>query len=495
MNNKLKMLAIDLGASSGRGIIGEYDGQKLDLFENHRFPNIPVNVTGRLYWDILRIFNEIKTSVGKTVIAGEDIATMGIDTWGVDYGLLDRQGRLMSNPVHYRDIRTDGIESYMDNIILLSDIYMTTGIQSLEFNTVYQLAAEKRDDATLFERVGGLLFIPDLLNYFLTGLRATEYTVASTGALINAAERKFAFDLTDRLGISRDIFAPMVDPCNRLGGLSKALTDEIGSFGATVVNVASHDTASAVLSVPSKNGDFVFISSGTWSLMGIELKAPLINDETRAMNFTNEGGANGTVRFLKNIMGLWILQESRRQWERQGTEYSFAELEEAARAAEPLTCFIDPDDKMFSTPGNMPKRICEYCARTNQKVPESVGEIVRCIMDSLALKYRMVFEKIVSLTQKRPKAINIVGGGTKDKLLCRLTCEACNIPVIAGPVEATSAGNLLVQLMSLGELNSLEQARELISASFKLDTYEPSCGEEREKWDAAYDRFCKIAKM
>lgn len=496
MKNKLKMLAIDLGASSGRGIVGEFDGNKLTLTENHRFSNDPVNVGGRLYWDILRIFHEIKMSLGKTVIAGDNIATMGIDTWGVDYGLLDRKGRLMANPVHYRDVRTDGIEAYVDKIVPLSDIYRTTGIQSLEFNTIYQLAAEKRDDPEVFDRASGLLFIPDLLNYFLTGERATEYTVASTGALLDAASRKFAYGLTDALGVPSRLFAPLVNPCNKLGGLLTSINDELGTVTGTeknklqVVNVASHDTASAVISVPAAGEDFIYISSGTWSLMGTELKTPLITDETQRLNYTNEGGAKETVRFLKNIMGLWILQESRRQWKREGNEYSFAQLEQAARASAPFRCFIDPDDKMFASPGNMPKRIADYCETTGQEVPQSVGEFTRCIIESLALKYRYTYENIVAMTGKKPQAVNIVGGGAKDGLLCGLTADACGIPVIAGPVEATSIGNLLMQIMAAGEVSSLSQAREIVCASFAPDFYEPSA--DRAKWDRAYERFCRL---
>ena len=487
---KLKMLAIDLGASSGRGIVGSFDGSKLTLRENHRFSNDPVFVNGRFTWDILRIFFEIKNSITKTVIDGDNISTMGIDTWGVDYALIDKNGRMMANPTHYRDTRTVNITDYVKNFVSPEEIYKVTGIQAADFNTLNQLAAEKRDDADLIERADKMLFIPDLLNYFLTGKMATEYTIASTGMLLDAHKRDFAFELTDKLGIKRSLFAPLVQPCNNLGALLPQINDEVGKNNIKVVNVASHDTASAVIAVPAQNKDFIYISSGTWSLMGAELPEPLINDGTRAANLTNEGGAMDTIRFLKNIMGLWIIQESRRQWKREGYDYSFAQMEAWAKEAVPFQSLINPDHPSFNTPGNMPEKIREFCRQTGQHVPETVGEVVRCIYESLALKYRYTVESIDRLMNKKTAMINVVGGGTKDKFLSQMTADACNVPVCAGPEEATAIGNLMMQAIAAGAIKDLGEAREVVANSFELKHYEPTS--DRAAWDAAYEKFCKL---
>lgn len=488
----LKMLAIDLGASSGRGIVGSFDGKKLSLRENHRFSNDPVFVNGRFTWDILRIFFEIKNSITKTVIEGDDITSMGIDTWGVDYGLLDKNGRLMFNPTHYRDTRTVNVTDYVKNFVSPEEIYNVTGIQAIDFNTLNQLAVEKRDDPDVFNRADKMLFIPDLLNYFLTGKKFTEYTIASTGMVLDAKSRQFATGLLDKLGIPQNIFAEIVQPGTDLGTLLPQINEEVGKNRIRVKTVASHDTASAVIAVPAKNDDFIYISSGTWSLMGAELNGPMINDDTRIANYTNEGGVKGTIRFLKNIMGLWIIQESRRQWKREGNEYSFAQMETWAKEAEPFRSIIDVDYASFNTPGNMPEKIRDYCRMTNQPVPETVGQVVRCIYESLALKYRYTVETIGRLRGKSAKMINVVGGGTKDKFLSQMTADACGIPVCAGPEEATAIGNLMMQAIAAGEVADLAQAREIVSASFELKNYEPTS--ERAAWDEAFGKFCELQK-
>lgn len=486
-----KYLAIDLGASSGRGIVGSFDGERLTLRENCRFANEPVKVGYRLYWDILRIFYEIKNSIRRTVCDGDDIISIGIDTWGVDYGLLDKSGRLISNPVHYRDARNLGIEQYVWNKVPFEDIYHITGIQSLNFNTLYQLCAEQRDDVSIFKQADKLLFIPDLLNYFLTGKMATEYTIASTGAVIDANQRTLSSKLLSKLNIPHELFSPLVMPGKILGNLTDELKRELGCVNAYVVNVASHDTASAVIAVPNESENFIYISSGTWSLMGTELDSPVITDSSMRANCTNEGGAQGTIRFLKNIMGLWILQESRRQWRLEGQEYTFAQLEAMAMKAKPFSAFIDPDDVRFATPGNMPARIADYCSETGQYVPQSVGEIVRCIYESLALKYRNILENIVALTSINPSTINIVGGGSQDTLLNKMTASACGISVTAGPTEATAIGNLIVQAIADGEVKDLKEGRELVSRSFPPKTFEPR---DTKLWDSVYDNFIKLIK-
>lgn len=485
----LQMLAIDLGASSGRGIVGSYDGGKLTLNEVHRFSNDPVTVCGTFRWDILRILHEIKTAIRAAGLSGFRPERMGIDTWGVDFGLLDRHGELLANPVHYRDTRTVGIFDEAEGVLPAEYLYNLTGIQQIAFNSVYQLAAQKRDNPELLAAAEKMLFIPDLLNYFLTGKTANEYTITSTGALVNAATGKCATELFDRLGI-KHLIGDLAPAGTCLGGLSDAVSAELGGVKTDVYHVASHDTASAVISVPAAEPDFVYISSGTWSLMGTEFSAPLINGETRRLNFTNEGGALGTIRFLKNIMGLWIVQESRRQWKREGKDYSFADLQRMAEAEAPLQSFIDPDNALFATPGDMPRRVVEYCKKTGQRVPENEGQIVRTIMESLALRYRATAEGIAELRGKPATAIHIVGGGTKDTFLCRLTADACGIPVAAGPVEATSIGNLCMQLVGKGELTGLAEARELVRRSFDTTVYDPTA--DRAAYDEAYVRFCKV---
>ena len=487
---ELKMLAIDLGASSGRGIVGAFDGKKITLRENHRFSNDPVYVNGVFQWDILRIFYEIKQSLTKTVIEGDNVTSVGIDTWGVDYGMIDKNGRLMANPTHYRDTRTDNVSEYVSKFVALDELFNTTGIANLNFNTINQLAVEKRDNKDALDRADKILLIPDLLNYFLTGKAVTEYTIASTGALLDANKRTFATEIIEKLGIPMSVFPEIVQPCNCLGALLPQISEEIGKNSIKVVNVASHDTASAVIAVPAKDDDFIYISSGTWSLMGTELKNPVISNEVRDVRITNEGGAMGTIRFLKNIMGLWIIQESRRQWKREGKDYSFAQMEAWAKEATPFRSLIDPDDQSFATPGNMPEKIREFCRKTSQPVPESVGEVVRCIYESLALKYRNTVENIERIQGKKAKKINVVGGGTKDKFLSQMTADACNLPVCAGPEEATAIGNLMMQVMAAGEISTLAEAREIVANSFELKNYEPCA--DRGAWDDAYEKFCKL---
>ena len=487
---ELKMLAIDLGASSGRGIVGSFDGKKLSLRENHRFSNDPVSVNGRLHWDILRIFHEIKQSITKTVLDGDNVASIGIDTWGVDYALLDRQGRMLANPVHYRDTRTNGAPEKVNKIVPAEELYAIAGLQTMNFNTVFQLFIDQEENPEAWKLADRMLNIPDLLNYFLTGVMANEYTILSTGALLDAQKRTYATELLHRLNIPTSLFGNIVQPGTVLGGLLPQVLSETGKTDAKVMTVASHDTASAVLAVPTQEDDFIYISSGTWSLMGTELNKPLITPQSRAANFTNEGGAANTIRFLKNIMGLWIIQESRRQWKREGKDYSFAQMETWAKEAPAFRSLIDVDHPSFSTPGNMPEKIRDFCRQTNQPVPETVGEVVRCIYESLALKYRFVAEKTQEMMGKKAKVIHVVGGGTKDGFLSQMTADACGIPVSAGPEEATAIGNLMMQAIAAGEVANVKQAREIIAASFDLKHYTPTA--DRVVWDEAYGKFCTL---
>lgn len=486
-----KMLAVDLGASSGRGIIGGFDGERFTLEEIHRFSNDPVMMPGGFFWDTLRLLFEIKTAILKASHAG-GISSVGIDTWGVDYGYLDRTGTLLSNPYHYRDVRTDGIQSYVfDRLAPRSEIYGKTGIQSLNFNTLYQIAADLRDRPWVVENAECLLHMPDLLGYLLTGEKSSEYTIVSTGALLDAKKRDYAWDLLKKCGVPERLLCPVVQPGYDMGGLLPSIEEETGNTGARLLKVAGHDTASAVLSVPAVDDGFLYISSGTWSLMGIESPEPVLTDLSEKYDFTNEGGVSGTIRVLKNIMGLWIEQESRRQWKREGKNFTFDELSEMALASKPLQSVINPDDPSFSTAGNMPKRICEYCEKTGQHVPQSIGEIVRCIFESLALRYRWTAEKLEEMTGKKYPVINIVGGGTKEVMLSQFAADASHRHVSAGPVEATTLGNIAMQCIAEGEIKDIWEARRIIRSSFEIKEYEPD-NASAAQWDEAYGRFLSL---
>lgn len=494
MNKIYKFLAFDFGASSGRAMLAKFDGEKITLEEKHRFSNDPVMVNGSLYWDVLRLFHEIKQGILKCANSGDrDIDCIGIDTWGVDYGLLDKNGKLLGNPYHYRDTRTDGMYDEAFKLVSKEEIFDRTGIAFNWFNTLYQLLAAKLSGDVTLENAKTMLFMPDLFNYFLTGEKKCEYTVASTSQMFDSKTHTWATDILDKMGLPKDLFADMVYPGEVVGKLKPELAEELGVDRIPVVAVASHDTGSAVASVPVDNGeDFIYISSGTWSLMGVELDKPMVTEGAMAHNFTNEGGVNKSIRFLKNIMGLWLIQESRRQWEREGTLLSFDEMENQAREATPFASLIDPDYHKFQTPGNMPRRIREFCEMTGQKVPQTKGEIVRCIAESLAFKYRQVVEGMEDVTGKKYSVINIVGGGIKDKMICQFTANATNRTVSTGPVEATSIGNVIVQGMAMGAIKNLEEGREIVKNSFPIKAYTP---EEPDKWNEAYESWKKICNL
>lgn len=495
MSKEYKFLAFDFGASSGRAMLAKFDGEKITLEEKHRFSNDPVMVNGEFHWDILRLFFEIKQGILKCVNSGDgDIACIGIDTWGVDYGLLDKNDKLISNPFHYRDTRTDGMYKKAFEKVSKEEIFNSTGIAFNWFNTLYQLLSSKLSGDVALENAKTLLFVPDLLNFFLTGKKRTEYTIASTSQMFDSVTYDWAYDVLKKLDLPTDIYPELIFPGEIVGTLLPELSEELGIGEVPVVAVASHDTGSAVASVPVVGDeDFIYISSGTWSLMGVELDAPNISQDALKYNFTNEGGVNKTIRFLKNIMGLWLIQESRRQWDREGELLSFDELEAQANAAEPFASLIDPDYEAFQTPGNMPRRIREYCEKTGQKVPQTKGDIVRCIAESLAFRYRYTIEGMEEVNNKKYNTIHIVGGGIKDKMICKCTANATKRVVEAGPVEATSLGNVLVQAMAMGAIKDLEEGRKVIKNSFDVARYEP---EDSEAWDAAYLKWKEIiAKM
>lgn len=483
-----RVLAFDFGASSGRAIIGQFDGGKITLEEVHRFSNDPVSVGGTVYWDVLRLFHEIKQGIIKARMAG-GFDSIGIDTWGVDFGLIDSEGRLMENPIHYRDTRTAGLVDEAFKTMPKEKLYGITGIQFMELNTLFQLIALKKYRPWMLERADKMLFMPDLFAYMLTGKMCAEYSIASTSQLIDLKTNSWSKEILDAFGIKESLFAPLVKPGTVLGELSPEVCEECGVDPVPVISVCGHDTQSAITSVPCEDGRFAFLSSGTWSLFGTELPKPIVNETSMNINITNEGGFDDSTGFLKNIIGLWLIQESRRQWQRQGEDYSYADLEKLALAAEPFKCFIDPDAPEFVPHGNIPKRVQEFCRKTGQYVPETVGEIMRCIYESLAMKYRLTFEKLRECTEQDYPVIHVIGGGTKDGLLCQLTANSCNRTVKAGPIEATVMGNIAVQLMSDGSVEGIGQARRIVADSSELKTYEPK---ETAEWEKAYADFLKI---
>lgn len=483
-----RVLSFDFGASSGRAMLSSFDGEKITMEEIHRFSNDTIIVNGTMYWDILRLFFEIKTSITKAVNSG-GFDAIGIDTWGVDFGLIDKRGKLLSNPVHYRDLRTEGIPEKVFETISKEEIYNRTGTQCMRINTLYQLMYLKENEPEIFENTEKVLLIPDLFAYMLTGEMRAEASIASTTNLYNPYKRDWDYELIERLGLNKNLFPEIIKAGNIYGYLTDEICEELGCEKVPVIAVCAHDTASAVAATPSSADDFVYISCGTWSLFGIEAKEPIINDEVCSLNFTNEGGFEDTVRFLKNIMGLWLIQESRRQWRREGEEVGFDQLEKEALASEPFKCFVDVDDPMFESAGNLPKRVKEFCEKTGQYVPQTRGEIMRCIYQSIAMKYKYTFNKLGEIANKKYTKINMLGGGIKDKLLCRLTADACNAEVLAGPTEATVMGNIAVAYYALGEIKDFADIRETVSNSTDIKHYLP---ESPEAWEEAYERYLKI---
>ena len=482
---KRQVLAVDIGASSGRVMLGIYNGEQIRIQEIHRFPNDPVLLGDTMYWDFLRLFFEIKQGLIKAKAYGA-IDSIAVDTWGVDFGLLDEEGHLLANPVHYRDQRTVGMLAAAFEKIDRKKCYQITGNQIMEINTVFQLLALAGKKPKLLKDAKTLLFMPDLFHYYLSGTAKNEYSIASTSQLLDAREKTWSKELFSALELPADLMQEIVPSGTRLGMIRSTLQKELGIGPMEVIAAAGHDTQSALVAVPAKEKDFIFISCGTWSLFGTELDAPVINSLTEQYNITNEGGYDGKTSFLKNIIGLWLIQESRRQWIREGKEYSFGHLEQMAAHATPFASLIDPDAPEFVPAGNIPERIREFCRRTGQNIPESAGSIVRCIHESLALKYRSALEEIKSCTGKSYQVIHMVGGGTQSTLLCQMTANACACPVIAGPVEATVYGNAAVQLLAAGAIKNLEEARSLIAASEKTVRYEP---QDIWKWEEIYQKF------
>jgi rhamnulokinase len=480
------ILAYDLGASSGRAMLGRLNDGKIEVEELHRFSNDPVQVGDRLHWDILRLLHELKQGLLKAKHRGIKLNSIAIDSWAVDFGLIGSSGELLGNPYHYRDRHTDGVMEQVIEKLSASHLFGRTGIQFLPFNTINQLAALKQADSPLLRDAKHFLMIPDLLRYFLTGEMYNEFSNATTTQLYNPLTGGWDEELIRAIGISPDLFGQVAGPGERVGLLRTSVCKELNIDPVPVFAVAEHDTGSAVAAVPAIERSFAYLSCGTWSLMGTEVEEPVINELARQLNFTNEGGAYGTYRLLKNIMGLWILQECRRSWEQGGISYTFPELVKLADEAKPFAAFIDPDDPLFLHPGDMPARLSEYCVRTGQTTPEGAGPIVRCILESLALKYRYVLELTEQLSGQTFNGLHMVGGGIQNTLLCKWTANAIGKPVWAGPVEGSAIGNMIVQWIASGELADIWEARKVIRESFPVDAYEP---EQHEEWENAYRSF------
>ena len=480
-----RVLAFDFGASSGRAILGIFDGERIELQEVHRFSNDPVKINGTVYWDVQRLFFEIKQGILKAKEAG-GFDSIGIDTWGVDFGLLRKDGTLVENPVHYRDARNDGMVEKATEYMSKERMYDITGIQFMDFNTIFQLLSLKENRPYILDEADTLLFMPDLLNYMLSGVKSTEFSIATTSQMVDLKTNDWSEEILNTFGIKKELLTDIAPTGAVIGQLSDEICEELGVPKADIVSVAAHDTQSAITATPCEYDDFAFISCGTWSLFGTEVKEPIINEASKKLNVTNEGGYDYTTAFLKNICGLWLIQESRRQWIREGKEYSYAELEKLALECEPFKCFIDPDAPEFAPMGNLPRRVKEYCEKTGQYVPQTVGEIIRCIYESLALKYRYTFDGIKECTGKSYDRIHVMGGGTKDKLLLQMTAQSCNVNVYGGPIEATALGNVAIQLMSTGAIKNIKQARKIIAKGENLKLYEPK---DNEAWEKAYEDF------
>lgn len=487
------LLAFDLGAESGRALLGHFDGKSLTLEEKHRFANPNGRLNGRLHWNFLAQWEELKTGLRKASAGGSGIDAIGVDTWGVDFGFLDRNGDLLANPYMYRDAQTDGMLEKAFAKVPRAEIFEATGIQFMQLNSLYQVMALAERKSPLLEMAQTMLFVPDLFNYFFTGERAAEFSIATTSQMYDPRKREWATGMLTRLGLPTHFLPKVVASGTRLGGLRNDIATECGATGnIPVIAPGCHDTASAVAAVPvcgSDGADWCYISSGTWSLMGVEIPQPIINEKSLRLNYTNEGGVAGDIRFLKNIMGLWLVQECRRQWLKEAQEFSYAQLTQMAAAACPFAAVIDPDHKPFLSPGQMPAKIAAFCQRTGQSAPASTGEVVRTCLESLALTYRKTIEGLEDVLGRKIGVIHIVGGGTQNELLNQMTADACNRPVVAGPVEATAIGNMLVTAIALGDIRNLEEGRDIVKQSFDVKRYDPK---DTRSWDDAYVRYRNV---
>lgn len=496
MPNRKTYLAVDLGASSGRLVAGRFDGSKLSLHDVHRFENGGVSFNNRLQWNLPGLWQNIKDGMRKARIEyGVEIESIGVDTWGVDVGFLGKHDELLANPYHYRDAQTSGILPSVFDVVSRDEIFRTTGLQFMELNTLYQLIAMQRANNPILEMADSMLMIPDLFHWLMTGVKTNERTNASTTQFFDPRVNQWATGLLQKFDVPTHFLQTIIEPGTSIGGLLPKLKDETGLTQTNVILPGTHDTASAVMAVPTAStgrSDWCYISSGTWSLMGAETQSPLINARVGELNFTNEAGVGGTTRLLKNIAGLWLIQECRRIWQEEGRKLEWFHLVEAANESAPLSCFIEPDNARFVAPKSMPEEIKAYCQETGQSVPATDGAVIRCALESLAMRYRMVLEWLEEIVGNRIETIHIVGGGTQNELLCQMTADACNRRIVTGPIEATAIGNLMQQMISNGDVGSISDARNIISQSFEVNTYEPNVADQ---WNDAYPQFKKLVEL
>ncbi|MBS5797638.1 MAG: rhamnulokinase [Dysgonomonas mossii] len=489
MNNTFNFLAFDLGATSGRSILGTFDNGKLELRELTRFGNDILQIQGKYYWNIYSIYNSIKE--GMRAAASLDIAinAIGIDTWGVDFVYVAEDGTILNLPRSYRDPYTERSPEKYFKLIPKEEVYKLTGIQIMNFNSLFQLYAAKMEKSAALQSAKEILFLPDALSYLLSGNKACEYTIASTSQFLNPLTKKIENKLLEAIEVHPSVIPPLIKPGKVVGLLRDSIAKECGLNPIPIIAVAGHDTASAIVSIPAKNKKFAYISSGTWSLMGIEVDEPIINEQSYKMNFTNEGGVEGTIRFLKNITGMWLLEQCRKEWEQLGRTYTYDEIIKMAKTAKGFQCFVDPDDAVFANPESMIESIIKFCTDTGQSAPKEDAEFIRCIFESLALKYKYVLSCLCELSPHAIEVLHIIGGGSQNKLLNQFTANATGLPVVAGPYEATAIGNIMMQAKGLGLVKSLKEIRTIINESFTLESYEP---QDTELWNNAYEKFLKL---
>lgn len=468
-------LAFDFGASSGRLMMSRFNGKKIELEEVHRFPNEPVWLNGRYYWDFLRLFHEMKVGLKKVAQMDVEVASIGIDTWGVDYAFLDETGHILSNPIHYRDDRGKGMleEIERDTSVDFDEIYGITGIQNMTINSIYQLYYDIKYRPHIVRNAESLLFIPDLFSYALTGKKYNEYTIASTSQMLDAKKKEWAVELLGKLDLPVSLLQPIIEPGKVWGNLSKEIQDEVGLPSIPVIAVGSHDTASAVAATPLKSKDSAYLSCGTWSLLGVELDEPVIDGDSYEYNFTNEGGVEGRIRYLKNITGLWIIQQLRKRWLQSNPNIDFGEISKVAKEAEHINYMIEPNHEYFVAPFDMEEAVIKYCEEELNKKPETIGEIARVSYNGIVMEYKRAVEAIEKTCGKTVDCINMVGGGIQDEFLCQLTADVTGKSVVAGPVEASVLGNILMQLRALNHINSLEEGRKIVEDSFGIKEYRP----------------------
>lgn len=482
-------LAFDLGASSGRAILGTLDGGRLAIRELTRFDNPIIELVGHLHWDVAHLYQCVKAGMRACAIeAGVRPESVGVDTWGVDCALLAADGSLVSLPYSYRDLRTQGAPEEFFRKVPAARVYELTGIQVMPINTLFQLYVVARDRWPLLPAADALLMMPDLMNYFLTGVKRTEFTIATTTQLYNPRRGDWEPELLEAVGLPRSLMQQVVPPGTRIGELRAPIAQEVGLDNLPVLATASHDTAAAVAAAPAEGNDWAYVSSGTWSLVGIESRTPIITEQARKANLTNEGGVEGTFRVLKNVSGLWLVQECRRAWARD-RDYSYAELASMATEGQAFRSLVDPDWEGFMAPPDMPAAIQAFCERAGQPAPETPAQFVRCVLESLALKYRVVLDQLRRVSPTPINRLHIIGGGSQNQALSQFAASATGLPVVCGPMEATAIGNLLVQAMGMEELASLAELRAVVRASFPLREYEP---QDAQAWDAAYDRFLEL---